>query len=196
MPVEIPLDRICVRTGVLCPRCQSLVDRGLYDELDIRVMRTLLSIERRLGDARIKYVKTLRLDNRLVVLVEAPGGSLPGWLGKELQMALDDPSITRVIVVPHGGGVQKLVEHAVKPFKVVDVSVYYSPDGKEYYIVRLSASAKGKIDRSLLRVVEKLAEKWYGKGIIVEYVETPREEASEKISISELRSLLDKIDRF
>ena len=196
MPVEIPLDRICVRTGVLCPRCQSLVDRGLYDDLDIRVMRALLGIEKRLGDVRIKYVKARRLGTRLIVVVEAPDGSLPSWLGRELQMALDDPSITSVIVLPHGGGVQKLVESAVRPYRVVDVSLYYLPDGKEYYIVKLPSSARGRVNSELLRVVEELAEKWYGAGIMIEYVDVPEEEPVEKVSVKDLRSLLDRIDRF
>jgi len=195
VPVEIPLDKICVRTGVFCPRCQRLLDEGVYDELDVKVMRALLSIERELGSYNIRFVKAQRLDHKVVVTVEAPGGALPAGLGRRIQEAMDDPTVSDVIVLPHGGGLQRLLEYAVRPFRIVDTVINYAPDGREYLIVKLPRQAKDQLDPGLVRVVVEIAKKKYGKSIIFEYVDVSEEEPSEKISIQELRRILGNIDR-
>ena len=196
MPVEIPLDKICVRTGVLCPRCQRLVDEGVYSDLDVRVMAALVGLERRLEGYRIRYVKSEVVGRKLIVMIESPGGIVPAWLGRAIQEALDDPSITGVVVIPYGGTLQKLVEYAVRPFRVVDTSIYYSLDGSEYLIVKLPERARGKLDPGLVDVVSRIAREKYGVRLMFEYVSVPEEEGAEKISVERLKSILDSIDRF
>ena len=197
MPVEIPLDRICVRTGLLCPSCQRKVREERYTEDDLNVMRALLSLEGKLGQLKVRFVRSYRVDHKLVVLLESTSGTLPVWLNRELQAALDDPTVNSVIVLPaRGVGVKELVEAAIRPFKVVDVSKVYSPDGSVYYVVRLPSNTRGKLDAGVLKIVLELIEKRFRAGVYLEYVEEEEEEPGVKISVKDLRSLLDRLDRF
>ncbi len=194
--MEIPLDRICVRTGVLCPRCQRLVDEGVYNELDVEVMRAFLRIEKKLGDRTLRYVKTQRLDHKLVVLVDTPDGILPSWLGKELQAALDREDVTAVIVLPHtGGDIKKLIEYAVRPYRIIDITRVYSLDGSIDYVVKLPAKARGRLDPGVLAIVLELVQKRFGGRLYIEYVDVEEREEVEKVSTEELKKLLDRIDR-
>jgi len=71
--MKIPLDYICVRTGSLCNRCQSIVDSGQVEPFEVDVMKVLLDIE----ESQVKelkdsvYHKAYKIDDRLLVLVVA-----------------------------------------------------------------------------------------------------------------------------
>ena len=196
MPVEIPLDRICVRTGVLCPRCQSLVDQGLYDDLDIRVMRALLELEEKLGSISVKFVKAHRYGSRVVVLVNVDRGQIPVWLGEELRKVLGEDE--KVIVLPEAGSdIKRLVEGVIHPLKVVDVKKVYSLDGGVDLIVEVPEDARERLDPSTVSVLIDIVQKRLGARLYLRYVKTegPREPGV-KVSLSEMRRVLDRIDRF
>lgn len=194
MPVRIPLDRICVNTGVLCPRCQRIAEERGYSDLDIRVMRALLSLEKRLGATEIEFVSTRRLDGKLLVLVRAQG-EVPVWLGRELQAALDDPSVARIIVLPIDIRDPKaLIEYAIRPFRVLDIKKVYLPDGSEDLIVKLPRAALERTDPAVLETVLDVVRRRIRGEVYIEYVDVP---AGERVSIAkeDLWRVLDKIGR-
>ena len=194
MPVKIPLDRICVNTGVLCPTCQRIAEERGYTDLDIRVMRALLSLEKRLGGSEIEFVATKRLDGKLLVLVRARG-EVPVWLGRELQAALDDPGVARIIVLPIDIRDPKaLIEYAIRPFRVLDIKRVYLPDGSEDLIVKIPKAALERTDPAVLETVLDIIRGRLRGEIYIEYVDVP---AGERVSIAreDLWRALDKIGR-
>ncbi len=198
MPVEIPLDKICVRSGILCPRCQSLVDSGVYDDLDLRVMRALLSLENRLSSVKIKYVKSKLKDNKLLIFIESDSiDSIPVWLGREILAYLDDPRIKSVLIVPKFDDPQELLEYVIRPYKVLGVRRAYLPDGSLVVTLTLPRKAREKLEQSgLLGVILELLRKKYKGEVLIEYAEeTPIEE---KISINkqDIKKLLSKLDLY
>ncbi|MCY0868878.1 MAG: hypothetical protein OWQ48_06620 [Desulfurococcus sp.] len=68
--MKYPLDRICVKSGVLCPSCQRKVEEGVVREDEIPVMRVLMDLEEKLKFLRKgSYSKTYRLRDRLIVMI-------------------------------------------------------------------------------------------------------------------------------
>jgi len=71
--LRIPLDTLCVKTGVLCPRCQSIVRSGSVKEYEVDVMRELLDLEE-LPDFKflkdMEYVRSVTSEGALVIILQ------------------------------------------------------------------------------------------------------------------------------
>ena len=165
------MDKICVRTGVLCPRCQSLVDRGLYNDLDIRVMRALLEVERKYRDTRIRFVKAYRIDDIVYVLVESSPG-VPASLGADIRRHLDVEGVERVLVVEYRADKRRLIEEIIAPYRVIGIQEAFLPDGGEVVIVKVPIEARRLLESIKGKYILRLAEKLLGKQVYIEYVES------------------------
>ncbi len=177
MPVSIPLDKICVRSGVFCPRCQRLLDEQRYTSLEVEVMRALLDVEKRLRDVDVKYVKSYRIDDLLYVLVEARPG-IPAWLGGEIYRRVKEYGIERVVVVEYRRDPRRMLEQLLNPYPLLGLEEAFLPDGSTVAIIRVPEEARGFLESFKGRIVLRLAEKLLGKQVYVEY---------EKVSVERLK---------
>ncbi len=138
--VKIPLDHICVKTGVLCPRCQSLVDSGKVDKKEIQVMRSLIELEEEKKEFRflkeIKYVKTIWLDNLAIIVIKSSSSS-PAQL-RRLAKTLSDMLGLRVQVIEQTKDLKKLASQLLSPARITGVNMLWLPDGTTQYVVRVS----------------------------------------------------------
>lgn len=142
--MKIPLDHVCVRTGVLCPRCQRLVESGEVEKYEVDVMRELLNLEERpdfkfLKDA--KYVKSILTRNMLVLIIEAADSNIhPRILGR-LGRALSEKLNTRVRVINKAhGDLREIARQLMYPARVIGVNTLWLPDGTVEHIVRIPRS--------------------------------------------------------
>ena len=195
MTVEIPLDKICVRSGILCPRCQALVDEGKYNELDVSVMEALLALEKRYRDYNIRFIKAYQIDDLLYVLVEARPG-IPVSLGQDIRRNLRVEGIEKVIVVQYHADRRTMLESLLDPYDVEGIEEAYLPDGSVVLVVKLPTEAKRFIESFKGRIVLRLAEKLLGKPIYVEYVESRQTKLKPEwldIKKADVKSFLDKL---
>lgn len=134
--MKYPLDKICVKSGVLCPSCQRKVESGLVNEDDIEVMRSLMDIEEGLKflSRKGEYVRSIRgTDSTIIVL---RGDFEVGEL-QELERALSEKLDTRVKVVIETGDAKKLVEQIIAPASLLGLNKVWLPTGAEIVNVRV-----------------------------------------------------------
>lgn len=137
--VKIPLDHICLKTGLLCPRCQALVDSGEVHRDEIPIMKVLVELEEDgsfRGLRNAKYVKSLRLKNLTVVVLKAKSLT-PTELSK-IAKRLGEALGSRVQVVEHTSDIKKMMAELVSPASITGVNMIWLPDGTTQYIVRIS----------------------------------------------------------
>lgn len=143
--MRIPLDYICVKTGVLCPRCRRLVESGSVSEYEIEIMRALIDLE---GDPEFRpfladftYVKTYRYEDTLVILADYPQKT-DQRIVQRLSKALGDRLGLRVRIVPSSAkrDIKSLVSQLVFPARIIGVNIVWLPDGSQQYIVRIPRS--------------------------------------------------------
>ncbi|MEM4848443.1 MAG: transcription elongation factor, partial [Ignisphaera sp.] len=73
--MRIPLDVICVRSGVLCPRCRRIIEGGEHSEIEVDIMKHLLELE---NDSNFKflknasYIKSYKVDSAVIVVLDIP----------------------------------------------------------------------------------------------------------------------------
>ena len=139
--MRIPLDTICVKTGVLCPSCQRKVSSGLVKEYEVDVMRKLLELEDKIRELRnAEYVKSYDLGELLVVVLK-----LPEWdkeLVRRIRQALSRELNRKVRVVVKGADPREMAAQLLIPLEVRGVNIVWTPDGTQKYVIRVDRGGK------------------------------------------------------
>lgn len=144
--MKYPLDRICVKSGVLCPSCQRKVEEGVVREDEIPVMRVLMDLEEKLKFLRKgSYSKTYRLRDRLIVMIR--DGFEPEEID-ELERELSQALNTRVKVVVEAGDSKRLIEQLIAPASLIGVNQVWLPGGTEILNVRISRRDRRILEKS------------------------------------------------
>jgi len=142
--VRIPLDHICVRSGVLCPRCQGLVDSRVVEPYEVDVMRVLLDLEDKpefkfLKDAT--YHKTLKLADLLVITIQLPDSLTNQRLINKLDKQLSEVLGIKVRVIDKSvNNIRSIAFQLVTPARISGINTLWLPDGSVQYIVRIPKS--------------------------------------------------------
>ena len=160
--MRTPLCHICIKSGILCPRCQELVDSGEYDELDIDVMKTLLELEeeafQELKD--MNYHKSYLVENLLVI--QLSGKSLSPYrltkIARQVAEKLKDKYNVKVRIIEKTGELRKMASQLLSPARILGVNTLWFPDGSFESIIRVS-----KLDERLLPARKEVIEEILSK---------------------------------
>ncbi|GAB6148240.1 transcription elongation factor NusA [Stetteria hydrogenophila] len=192
--VRIPLDKVCVRTGFLCPACQAKVEKGIVQPWEVDVMRALLEVEDELGPLDFEYVRAERVKGTLYIFVRGAMGA-PARVEEALAGKLREKGVRRVRILGEASDPVSAIKVALHPARVLGVNRYYLPDGSVYYVARVP-----KADRDLLpgrlEDARYLLSKIEGRaGFNVELVDYAEGEPSEPVAIRQesVKSILDKL---
>jgi len=144
--VKIPLDQICVRTGILCPRCQRLVDTGAVQRFEVDIMKALLELEGRADFKFLKdatYVKSMTSNNTIILLIEVKNAILQSRMLTKLGRSLAEKIGKKVRVVNvANNNLRDIASQLVYPARVIGINTLWLPDGTIEHIVRIPRSDK------------------------------------------------------
>ncbi len=142
--MKIPLDQICVKSGVLCPRCQGLVDSRAVEPHEVEVIRVLLELEDNADFQFLKgatYYKAVRSDNFLVLLIHLPDSYANPRLISKLDRQLSELLGVKVRVVDRSSNnIKSIALQLMMPARVSGINTLWLPDGSTQYIVRIPKS--------------------------------------------------------
>lgn len=142
--MRIPLDHICVRSGVLCPRCQGLVDSRVVESYEVDVMRVLLDLEDKPEFKFLKdavYHKTLKLADLLVITIQLPDSLTNQRLINKLDKQLSEVLGIKVRVIDKSvNNIRSIAFQLVTPARISGINTLWLPDGSVQYIVRIPKS--------------------------------------------------------
>ncbi|EZQ03788.1 transcription elongation factor NusA [Candidatus Acidianus copahuensis] len=138
--MKIPLDYLCVKSGLLCNRCQSLVDRGEVENFEIKVMEALLDLE----ESQFKelkestYYKAIKVNNNLLILLvgSGPGMTIQKWV--KVAKALQDKLGMKVRIMEKTNNIKSSAVQLLSPARVLGVNTVWLPDGSVQYVIRVS----------------------------------------------------------
>ncbi|RLG73353.1 MAG: transcription elongation factor NusA [Thermoprotei archaeon] len=137
---KLPLCTICVKSGLLCPRCQRLVERGDYDDIDIEIMKILLELEESkftiLKD--VVYYKSYKADNMYVIVLS--GNKLSPYMLGKIAKKLSEKLEGKVRIIEKTGSLRRMASQLLLPANVLGVNILWLPDGSWQSIVRVSKS--------------------------------------------------------
>ncbi|MFQ6077264.1 MAG: hypothetical protein ACE5Z5_14220 [Candidatus Bathyarchaeia archaeon] len=170
--MKTTLCSFCLKSGILCPRCQERFESGEVDEVDIRVGRLLLELEEGYPSLqRISFHKAYEVDGILALVVGR--GDLPHLLGYggKIVRELFDKTGKRVRIIEEGGETRKFLEDLFAPVKLVTINRIWLPDGSTETRVILSGHRR-RLPANV-RTLKELAKSIRGMTLRVEF-ERPR----------------------
>jgi transcription antitermination factor NusA-like protein len=152
------LDKICVKSGILCPNCQRKVDTGIVGKYEIPIMRELMFLEDEMKELRKgEYVKAYEVDNMVIVLVK--GFDNQEELDK-ISRRLSERLGRKARLVNLVNDQRKLVEQVIAPATLLGLNTVWMLDGREEIIVRVArrdqrflAGRKKKLEELLSKIL-------------------------------------------
>ncbi len=120
----------CLKSGILCPKCQERLNLGEVTEADIRVGRLLLDLEEKYPTLqKVSLHRAHDVDGVLALVVGQ--GDLPHVLGYggKIVKEIAEKTKKKVRIVEKGGEERKFLEDLFAPVNVVTINRIWLPDG-------------------------------------------------------------------
>ncbi|WP_287582697.1 KH domain-containing protein [Candidatus Borrarchaeum sp.] len=154
-----PFCNFCLQTGILCGKCQSLIDSGELTNVDISVAMALNKLEQRHNELKdITFFRAVEVGSLIIVLVgENDLSAILGHRGKVIK-ELEQNLKKKIRVLETSSSTGKLVEDLLAPAEIAGINTIWLPDGTKVKKVRVRGQ-RGKLPASvdtLEDVVQKL----------------------------------------
>ncbi len=167
--VRTILDSFCVKSGILCRRCEEKLEKGLVTELDLRVIQKIVELERDnplLGD--VTYHRAIEADDLMVILVDKK--DLPRLLsgGARVVKDLGETFEKRVKLISYGGDDREFLEDLFSPMSILTINTVWIPDGSTETKVILTGRKPKKMPVDLDRA-RKIAQELKGMTLRIEF---------------------------
>lgn len=138
--MRIPLDTICVKSGVLCPRCKRLIDSGAYTRDEVDVMKAFLELEEDPNNKFLRdatYFKSYRIDSMIIVVIDV-GDTIPQSMLVRLGRILGEKLGLRVRVIRRSQDIKVFLAQIFAPARIQGIDSVWTPDGDVQHIIRIS----------------------------------------------------------
>jgi len=156
--VELPICTFDLKSGILCPRCEEKILRGLYDDLDIKIMKLLIELERELPKlAKTGYVKTVdSADTVYVILKEDSLKYIDQDTVYALKKKLREKLAKKIKIIEDDKNLSRFIEKLVAPARIITINKIWLPDGSEEMRVILDRMKNLQTTSSVIEVVKKV----------------------------------------
>jgi transcription antitermination factor NusA-like protein len=167
--VKTILDNFCVRSGVLCGRCEEKVREGLINQLDLKVITWFIELEENFPSLKeIRFHKAVETDRILVILVDRKDMAKVLSHGGKIIRTLAERIGKRVKLLSYGSDIRDFLEELLSPFSILTINTVWLPDGTTETKVILP----GKKPRRMpidLDVVKKIAQTLMNLSLRIEF---------------------------
>jgi transcription antitermination factor NusA-like protein len=118
---------------MFCPQCSEKLERGLYTDLDVKVMKLLLELEKKfIKLQKTGYVKSVNGGDTIFIILRS--GDLGRFEVREvaqLRKVLSDELGKHVRLIENHPDPLKFLERVAAPARIVAVNKIWLPDGSE-----------------------------------------------------------------
>ena len=167
--VKTILDAFCVKSGILCRRCEEKLEKGQVTELDLKVIQRIVELEKDnsiLED--VTYHRSVEAQDMMAILVDRK--DLPKLLGGGAKVVKDLSQTfgKRVKLISFGGDDREFLEDLFSPLSILTINTVWIPDGSTETKVILT----GRRPRNMpvnLEMVRKIAQDLKGMTLRVEF---------------------------
>jgi len=130
MPKMANICDFCLKSGILCPKCQSKLRSGKVTDVDLKVGRLLLSLESTYPPLQdISFYRALVANDVLAVIVGRGDVARLLSYGGKIIRELGEKVGKTVRVLEHGVDERKFLEDLFAPLSVFTINTIWLPDG-------------------------------------------------------------------
>jgi transcription antitermination factor NusA-like protein len=137
--VKTILDAFCVKSGILCRKCQEKLDKGQITDLDLKIIRLLTELEKENPTLQdVTYHKAVEAENNIVILVDRRDMAKMLSGGAKTVHAISDSLGKKVKILSYGGDDRQFLEDLFSPMSILTLNTIWIPDGSTETKVILS----------------------------------------------------------
>jgi len=167
--VKTILDAFCIKSGILCRKCQEKIEKGQITDLDLKIIRLLSDLEKENPTLQdVTYHRAVEADDNLAILVDRRdmGRMLSG--GAKVVHAISDSLGKRVKVLGYGGDDRQFLDDLFSPLSILTLNTIWIPDGStETKVILVGRQPKRMpID---LEIVKRLAKQLRNMTLRIEF---------------------------
>lgn len=130
--MKTALCNICIKSGILCPRCQEKVSSGEITETDIEVARVLLSLEdKHTSLQKIDFYKAYEADNVLALVVGSGNSKNFQSEGGNIIRDIAERTGKRIRIFENKGDARTFLEELFAPVSITTINKIWLPDGSQ-----------------------------------------------------------------
>jgi transcription antitermination factor NusA-like protein len=167
--VKTILDAFCVKSGILCRRCEEKLEKGQITELDLKVIQRMVELEKEYPVLQdVTYHRSVEADGTMAVLVDRR--DLPRLLGGGAKVVKDlgETFGKRVKLISYGGDDREFLEDLLSPLSILTINTIWIPDGSTETKVILTGRQPRKMPVDL-DVVKTIAKDLKGMTLRIEF---------------------------
>lgn len=124
------LCNFCLKSGMLCSKCQSKLKSGEVSQEDLKIARLLLSLENKFPSLQDVYFhKAVDTDDVLAIIIGQ--GDMPRLLGLggKVVRAISESTGKTIRILEHGVDDRKFLEDLFAPLSIITINTIWLPDG-------------------------------------------------------------------
>jgi len=124
------LCNFCLKSGILCSKCQAKVSSGQISETYLKIARLLLSLEEKYPPIQsVVFHDAIEADGILALVVgQNDVARLLGYGGKIVR-AMASETGKRIRILEHGVDNRKFLEDLFAPLTIMTINTIWLPDG-------------------------------------------------------------------
>jgi transcription antitermination factor NusA-like protein len=168
--VQTQLCEFCLRSGMLCSKCQEKVRSGEVNDLYMGVAQFLLDIESQYPSLQKARLNKVAEAGGYLVLVVGRGdrARFIDSTGK-LTRDLGDKFGKRVLVIEEGVNDRGFLEDLFANQHIVTINIIWLPDGSTETRVVLRSRGSRRLSKKRIRALTNIAKKVRNMDLRVEY---------------------------
>lgn len=171
MPKMVNVCHFCLKSGILCPKCQAKLKSGEISKTDLEIGQLLLSLENTYPPLQdLNFHKAIETDG-VVALIVGRGdvAKLLGYGGKILR-AIGEQTGKNIRVLEHGVDERKFLEDLFAPMSIITINTIWLPDGTEETRVILRRRGRRPLPVNI-EAIKQIAQKVRGITLRVEFAD-------------------------
>jgi len=171
MPKMVNVCHFCLKSGILCPKCQTKLKLGEISKADLEIGQLLLSLEGSYPALQEVYFhRAVETDGVLALIVgRGDVAKLLSYGGKILR-AIGEKTGKNIRILEHGVDERKFLEDLFAPLNILTINTIWLPDGSQETRVILRRRGRRPLPVNL-DAVKQIAQKVRGITLRVEFAD-------------------------
>jgi len=170
MPKMVNVCHFCLKSGILCPKCQSKLRLGEISKTDLEIGRLLLSLEGIYPPLQEVYFhKAVETDKTLALIVGKGDVARLLSYGGKIVKTIGEKTGKTVRVLEYGVDERKFLEDLFAPVSIITINTIWLPDGSQE--TRVILRRRGRRPPLNIDALKQLAQKVRGVTLRVEFAD-------------------------
>jgi transcription antitermination factor NusA-like protein len=128
--VKSELCKFCLKSGILCSKCQAKLKSGKINDTDLKIAKLLLSLEEKYPQLQEVYFhKAIEANGILAIIVGQGDIAKILSAGGKIIREIGDAAGKRIRFLEHGVDDRKFLEDLFAPFTIMTINTIWLPDG-------------------------------------------------------------------